>query len=152
VRLATPSEVDVTVSLAAVADRLATDREGLAVPIPPVESNAAWAGVSPPRRGWEALGGLGSGTLHDQAREGIAEIAAGAPEGSGGHAVTRLRAVVWGRSFSEFRLPAGVAFAVEALAFASPGETAAVFRSGPWTRVSMARGHVLSRAALFAVM
>jgi hypothetical protein len=96
------------------------------------------------------VGGIGSATVREVARAGIAEIASGAGEGSGGHAVARLRGLVWSRPFSEFAIPAGAAFALEALAFAADGETVAVFTSGPWVRLTTARGHVLSRAPLGA--
>jgi hypothetical protein len=149
-RLAAPSDLDVTVALGAMGDRLAGEPPGLDLPVPPAEVGASWAGVSPPRRGWEAVGGIGAGTLREVARAGITEIASGAGEGSGGHAVARLRGLVWSRTFSEFSLPAGAAFAVEALAFAVEGETVAVFASGPWTRLTTGRGHVLSRVPLGA--
>ena len=147
-RLAAAPGIDVTVSLAALGDRLATPGETRDLPVPPAEVGASWAGVSPPRRGWGAVGGIGANAVREVARAGIAEIASGAGEGSGGHAVARLRGLVWSRPFSEFAVPAGAAFAVEALAFAAEGETVAVFVSGPWTRLSTGRGHVLSRAPL----
>lgn len=158
--LAAPSSLDVTVPLSALADRLAVpeadlridgpDGDAWALPVPPAEAGAAWAGVAPPRRGWTAIGGVGSGVLSRQARAGVAEIAQGAGPGSGAHAVTRLRGLVWSRPFTEFGLPSGVAFAVDALAFAAEGETAAVYAAGAWTRLTLARGHVLSRAPLGA--
>ncbi len=50
VALRTPSEVDVTVPLAAITDR--TARGGSVLEVPPVEQPAKWAAVTPPRSGW----------------------------------------------------------------------------------------------------
>ena len=82
------------------------------------------------------------------AREGIAEVAQGAPEGSGASAVADLRARVWGRSTATVPpVPAGTAFGLHALGFLRPeaGAQAQVHTIGPWTRVATDRGFVLTR-------
>ena len=144
-RLAEPAAVDVTVSLAAVADRLAREtRRGL--DIPPVVVQTAWAAMTPPRGGWELVGSLESAVLMEAARTGIAEVAQGAPAGSGGHAVTDLRIRVWGRLTETVPpVPAGAAFAAYTLGFLEPGGRCDVVAHGRWTRLSSSRGHVLVR-------
>lgn len=150
VALAAPADVDVTVPLAALTDRFARPAGAgdgpvpLAVPPAPA-AGVAWAGVAPPRRGWDAVGLLDAGVLGAVAAAGIAEVAAGAPSGSGGQAVARLRAAVWGRPLAGQGCPAGVAFVAEALGFLGDDEPAALYAAGPWWRLTTARGHVLAR-------
>lgn len=145
-----PHALDVTVPLAGLADRFArrsaTGDAGTALPVPPTEVSPQWAGVSPPRGGWEPVGQVSSEVLLAAAERGIAEVAQGAPTGSGAAAVAMLRARVWARDL-EGGATAGAGLAARALGFARPGDgqVATVHRSGPWTRVSLAAGHVLSR-------
>ena len=145
--LAEPAELDTTVPLAGISDRLArtgtTDARTLEVP--PTEVSAGWAAVSPPRAGWERVGELPVEALKAVAAQGIEEVAQGAPTGSGGHAVTSLRERVWGRLTDTVPpVPAGAAFAAYALGFLV-ADPAVVFMCGRWTRVSTDAGHVLVR-------
>lgn len=151
--LAEPATVDVTVPVGALLPLV--DRAGLVVDLPEVTvPDAAWAGVLPPRGGWSFHGLLEQEVLPATARAGIAEVAAGTP-GVGGTpgvagaaAVAALRARVWGRTLPGSSVPAGVAFAAEACGFLGSGDEAVgLHRSGPWWRVSLARGHVLARAS-----
>lgn len=160
VRLAEPSDVDATVALAALGDRLA--RKGQHVPngsgprmpldVPAARvMDAGWAGMTPPRAGWEPVGTLSADVLANAARAGIAEVAAGAGTGSGAHAVTRLRAAVWGRPLpGTDDVPTGMALTADALAFLpGPGQPEALlFRSGRWVRLTTSRGHVLARTPI----
>jgi hypothetical protein len=151
--LAEPAEADRTVPLAAVADRLARgfDAGGPAVlPVPPMTApDAGWAGVSPPRSGWEAVGAVDPVVLERAAREGVEEIARGAGEGSGSAAVARLRALVWGRELPGVPgVPAGAAYVADALGFVAPGDPVTLHACGPWRRLSTTRGHVLARQSL----
>jgi len=169
--LARPSEVDVTVSLASLNDRFARLRAlpggprpapddagpaapgGVELPLPPTPAtNASWAGVAPPRRGWQALGLVPLDVLEQVVRHGVAEVADGTPPGAGASAVARLRGMVWGRPLlgesggaGAADAPAGLAFAAEALGFLRDGMPAALYRSGPWTRLTTSAGHVLAR-------
>ncbi len=144
--LAEPAELDVTVPLAAVTDRLARAAGEPSLSIPPMTASAGWAAVSPPRSGWERVGSLPADVLNSVAAQGIEEIATGAGEGSGGHAVSALRQQVWGRATSTLPpFPAGGAFAAYALGFCPPGSEVTVFAHGRWTRLSCVAGHVLIR-------
>jgi hypothetical protein len=169
--LAAPSEVDATVPVAALGDRLAREhpagpggRPGgqaqpeatagrFAVPMPPGAAvTAAWAGLMPPRRGWERSGTVPAAVLAAAAREGIAAVAAGTPPGAGAAAVTRLRAGVWGRPLAGYAgVPSGAAFAVDAFGFlpaGGPESEASLHRAGAWVRLSTSRGHVLARTPM----
>ena len=174
IALGEPADVDVTVSLASVSERLA--RRGIsAFSLPPTTVQVGWAALAPPRSGWEPVGSLSIADLKAVATQGIAQIAEGAPEGSGAHAVAALRQRVWARDTQTTPpIPSGAAFAAYALGFLTedsvtedsmtldpatldpatpdpatrdPGtpENARVFAHGHWTRLSTASGHVLMR-------
>jgi len=143
--LAEPADLDVTAPLAAVSDRLA--RQGSrSLPVPPMTVHPAWAAVTAPRSGWERVGSIPAELLNEVARQGIAEIATGAPEGAGAKAVAGLRRAVWARSTATVPpVTAGGAFAAYALGFSQPGTTVTVWTTGRWTRLSTPGGHVLMR-------
>ena len=152
--LAAPADLDVTVPLAALTDRFARPASEPPGPVPlsvpPAPVSASWAGVSPPRTGWTAVGLVESSTLRTAASGGIAEVALGMPDVAGAAAVARLRGAVWGRPlFGESSaappVPAGVAYVADALGFVTEGEPAALYASGPWWRLTTSRGHVLAR-------
>ena len=93
-------------------------------------------------------GAIGAGVGYgDQ----IAEIAAGAPAGSGAAAVADLRRRVWSQPLPVGADPeapepgptAGLAFGAYALGFVAEPVTWHV--AGPWRRLSTPSGHVLTR-------
>jgi hypothetical protein len=114
--------------------------------LPVGEAGIAWAGVSAPRSGWEALGSLSATDLEAIARSGIDEIAGS--NGLGTIIVTRARREVWGRAISsnpELKpLVAGAAFAAFGLGFLGEDEPV-LSRFGKWLRVTTSRGHILVR-------
>lgn len=147
--LAESAELDATVPLAGITDRLARREghgDGAVLPVPPTTANAGWAAVAPPRSGWEPLGEVPTSELEAIALQGIQEIAEGAPEGSGALAVGALRRAVWGRE-APTRPPvvSGAAFAAHVLGFLASAPEAQVFGNGRWLRVSTPAGHVLVR-------
>jgi hypothetical protein len=173
--LAEPSDLDVTVALAALTDRFAlTDRQlspqrrslagPLRLPIPPTSATGAtWAGVLPSRTGWTAEGMLRVSDLRRAARAGIEAVAEGTPAVAGAAAVAKLRAAVWGRPLlGHDELPAGTAFAAEAFGFLGSSragdeqvfdqnvdqDAVSLHRAGRWWRLSTTRGHVLARPAI----
>lgn len=139
-------DVDVTVSFASVADRLAHQTDSAVFSVPPVTVRAPWSGLTPPRDGWEPVGQLAGEVVDSIARQGISDIATGSPDGAGGHAVDALRRRVWGTmSDTVPPIAAGLAFGAHVLGFVVPGEPAALAAQGRWTRLSTTRGHVLVR-------
>ncbi|GAA2168721.1 hypothetical protein [Pedococcus bigeumensis] len=115
--LAEPVDLDVTVPLAAVTDRLARE-SGSTLAVPPVTVRVAWAAMAPPRSGWERVGALTADEVRVAARQGIAEVASGAPADAGGSAIAALRRQVWGRPTATTPpVPAGGAFAAYVLGF-----------------------------------
>ena len=106
----------------------------------------SWAGIAPPRQGWEATGTLAASLIAQRAQWGISAVARGATPAAGEEAVRALRAAVWGELDEDLgHLPRGVAFAADAFGFISGEEDVPVMRSGRWIRLAFRRGHVLSR-------
>jgi hypothetical protein len=153
---AEPAHLDVTVPLAAMLDRFprvrsasgpADEHGQVALPLPPGEVAVSWAGIAPPRSGWDAVGLLEAPRLRAVAADGVREIADGVPARAGAAAVARLRGQVWGRPLAEDLpdVPTGVAFAADALGFLDDAEPVALYRLSPWVRATTRRGHVLAR-------
>ncbi|WP_426319689.1 hypothetical protein [Microbacterium sp. E-13] len=117
-----------------------------ALTLPETALAPAWAGIAPPRSGWEPRTGVEASALAAKAQGGIARVADTVPTDAGEDVVRTVRAAVWGAPDDDLGgLPLGVAFAALSLGFISGSETAQVFSHGPWTRLSLARGHVLVR-------
>lgn len=113
----------------------------------PIEVNTVvWTAISPPRGGWHGLDPVPAQNLVEIADAGIAEIRDAVPAGTGEQLVHRARAEVWGRPVDGFEhIPAGAAFAGHTLGFLAPPEPVRVYETGPWTRLTSERGHVLVR-------
>jgi hypothetical protein len=117
-----------------------------AVTLPELAVSPAWAGVAPPRSGWERVAAIEAATLAARAQYGIAAVAEAVPADPGEDVVRTVRASVWGAVDEQLAgLPLGAAFAAFALGFIVGGEDASVLTSGQWTRLTLARGHVLVR-------
>jgi len=110
----------------------------------PMEVNTVtWAAISPPRGGWRAVSSTPAAVLDAVARAGIDEVAAAIPEAVGEQIVRRVRSEVWARPIPGLEhVPAGAGFAALGLGFLGDDEVR-IFETGPWTRLTTARGHVL---------
>ncbi|WP_111721222.1 hypothetical protein [Homoserinimonas sp. OAct 916] len=116
------------------------------VRLPHPVSTVTWSGISPPRGGWVKLEPIAATVLEQAAQAGIAEVAQTVPEAVGEQIVTRVRQEVWGRPIAGAEyLGAGSAFGALSLGFLIQANSVAVFQSGPWTRLTTARGHILVR-------
>lgn len=142
---------DAVVPVRSLLERLARLAGNIADPGAPVEvglpmqvNTATWAAISPPRGGWRRLEEFDASRLEPVARAGIDEVATAIPEETGEQLVRRVRAEVWGRPIDGLEyVPAGAAFAAVSLGFLADPEPVRVFETGPWTRLSTQRGHVL---------
>ena len=124
----------------------AVDDDPTALQLPDTALSPAWAGITPPRSGWTEREGIDVALLATKAQGGIAQVAEAVPTDAGEDAVRVVRSSVWGALDDELGgLPLGAAFAALTMGFISGAETARVFGSGPWTRLSLQRGHVLVR-------
>jgi hypothetical protein len=114
--------------------------------VPMGVNTVTWAAISPPKGGWIPRPPTTMGTLDTVARAGIAEVAEAVPTGTGAQLVQKVRAEVWGRDIDGLQdVSAGGAFAALSLGFLSEdaAEEVRIFESGPWTRLTSPRGHVL---------
>ncbi|WP_261164073.1 hypothetical protein [Microbacterium sp. Marseille-Q6965] len=128
-----------------VAELAATD-EPSALALPDTAIAPAWAGIAPPRGGWEPRGEIAAATLAGRAQWGIAAVAERLPQNPGEDVVRAVRGSVWSTPDDDLGgLPLGVAFAAFTFGFIGGEEQARVTVSGRWTRVTLRRGHVLSR-------
>jgi hypothetical protein len=139
---------DAVVPVASLLMRLERAKgEGMTrISLPMQVNTVTWAAISPPRGGWSALEPLTTDLLARVATAGIEEVAATVPAaGTGEQIVHRVRTEVWGRPIrSAPHIPAGAGFAALSLGFlGEPEEAASVYETGPWTRVTTKRGHVL---------
>lgn len=146
-------DFDVVVPMRSLVDRIERARAELAddesrpvtMTRPPEVNTVTWAGISPPRGGWRQLGETDAATLESAARTGIAEVAEAIPTGTGEQLVQRVRSEVWGRGIEGLEyVPTGAAFAVYSLGFLGD-DPVRLFETGPWTRLTSRRGHVLVR-------
>ncbi len=110
----------------------------------PMEVNTVtWAAISPPRGGWRPVSSTASALLDAAARAGIDEVASAIPDAVGEQIVRRVRSEVWARPIPGLEhVPAGAGFAALGLGFLGDDEVG-IFETGPWTRLSMLRGHIL---------
>jgi hypothetical protein len=116
------------------------------ITVPMGVNTVTWAAISPPKGGWHPLNEIPGALLEGVARAGIDEVARAVPTGTGAQIVQRVRAEVWGREIPGLAdVPAGGAFAALSLGFLGEGgsEEVRLFESGPWTRLTTPRGHVL---------
>ncbi|MBD8043422.1 hypothetical protein H9638_06300 [Arthrobacter sp. Sa2BUA2] len=149
--LAEPAELDTTVALAAVADRLARMAEtDTQLPVPPMTVSESWAGIAAPRSGWQREADVPVALLEQTAHRGILEVAARLPGQPGAAVVSSVRGPVWNETIPGLGapLPTGAAFAALTLGFlpqSAGAATAALFSNGRWLRLSTERGHILVR-------
>jgi len=153
-QLATDGEVDAVVPISAVLDRLARindpgwdGRSTLEVVLPESE-RASWAGISPPRAGWEPAETIPEEVLTQLAKDGIEEVKTTLPESVGGPIAARIRGEIWGRGIAQdMRIPTGAAFVAAGLGFLTQGENVQVYFTDGWVRLSAEHGHVLAKLA-----
>ncbi len=149
VRIADDQALDAVVPITSFVSRLESAASaaagGVRVGVPAEVAAVTRGGVAPPRAGWHEVDRTEAGPLAEVARAGIVEVAEAIPTDAGEALVRRVRAEVWGRPIPRWEhVPAGAAFAAQSLGFlGDPAERIPVYDSGPWTRLSAARGHVL---------
>jgi len=142
------ARVEALLESAAAAD----PSEGITVRLPMTVNTVTWAAITPPRGGWHTLPGTESIVLDAVARRGIEEIAAALPENTGEQIVRRVRTEIWGRPIDHLDfVPAGAAFAALSLGFLGEGDAVSIYESGPWTRLTTKRGHVLVKRRAWTV-
>jgi hypothetical protein len=143
--LAAPVEFDCIVPLESLIHRLtvAGENKDLEVTVPAEVASLSWAAVTPPQGGWRRRLGVASQALSAAAASGIAQVAQAVPDVVGESVLQKVRAEVWGSVIPDHkRIPAGAAFAADALGFL--GEKAlSVHTLDNWLRLSSKAGYVL---------
>ena len=126
--------------------------EPIVVNLPMEVNTVTWAAISPPRGGWSALPATTWDVLDAAARAGIDEVATAIPTGTGEQIVHRVRTEIWGRPIDGLDfVPAGAAFASLSLGFLHEGDAVSIYESGPWTRLTTKRGHVLVKRRAWSI-
>jgi hypothetical protein len=136
---------DVVVPIRSLLTRIETAQAAGSTTISlPMEVNTVtWAAISPPRGGWRAVSTTTADVLDGSARAGIDEVAAAIPDAVGEQIVRKVRSEVWARPIPGLEhVPAGAGFAALGLGFLGADEVR-IFETGPWTRLTTQRGHVL---------
>jgi hypothetical protein len=155
-----PDAFDVVVPIASLSARLETARAAhgevtssfdpaaakpSTIRLPMAVASATWAAISPPRGGWHALPSMEAALLDQVARAGVEEIAQAVPDAVGEALVRRVRTEVWSRPVPGVDyIPAGAAFAASSMGFLGE-DVVRVLETGPWTRLTTTRGHILVR-------
>jgi len=140
--------VDTVVPMVSLRARAASSG-GVELGVPTPVYSVTWAGVVPPRTGWQAVGRpVSSELLAEVAERGIREVATALPDNAGEAIVRQVRSAVWGEPIAGAEaLPSGVALAAAGLGFlppvGAPVDAGTIHEVGPWTRLTLARGHVL---------
>ncbi|MEO6533608.1 MAG: hypothetical protein ABIO06_08545 [Pseudolysinimonas sp.] len=146
-------EFDVVVPIRSLLGRLEMAQEArqadptftgpVIISLPMGVNTVTWSAISPPRGGWRPIEGTSAAVLDTAARSGIDEVATAVPDAVGEQIVRRVRTEVWSRGITGLEhVPAGAAFAALGLGFLGDDEVR-MFETGPWTRLTTQRGHVL---------
>ncbi|MEU1477341.1 hypothetical protein [Streptomyces sp. NPDC005760] len=154
VRLAKPYEngldvtLDVTVSAGELLESV-DEAAGTAV-VPESVTGPPWAGVLPPRGGWQAVTGLPEPqALRALVHSGVAEFRARteelAPEERTRAELDRIGREIWSRTVGGTRLPVRAVHAAQSLGFLRPGGELALLSSGAWLRLRTPYGSIAVR-------
>lgn len=151
-----PVDPEVECDLVVEASRLQIaydDPEAVQLPDTAVEP-PLWSEAAIPRGGWAERDALTALTLTERAQWGMSAVAHALPLDPGDPIVHAVRGRVWSAPDEDLHdMPRGVAFVAFTLGFlGADDETAVVRASGRWTRISLARGHVLLRGPLHTGM
>ncbi|MYW65786.1 hypothetical protein GTY65_17240 [Streptomyces sp. SID8379] len=158
VRLLKPYEngiddsLDVTVSAGELLD--AVDEGASSAVVPAAVTGPPWAGVLPPRGGWERVEGFpGAEALHGLVKAAVSEFRARveelAPEARTRAELDRVGREIWSREIGTSGVPVRVAHAAVSLGFLR-GPSADLLAAGTWVRLRTAYGSVAVRRAAAA--
>ncbi|MFF8400679.1 hypothetical protein ACF1AB_00045 [Streptomyces sp. NPDC014846] len=159
VRLAKPYEdgLDVTLDVTVSAGEFleSVDERAATAAVPGAVTGPPWAGVLPPRGGWQPEPGLPApDALRATVAAAVAEFRSRteelAPEGRTRAELDRIGRDIWSREVGGTRLPVRAVHAAQSLGFLRPGtgaEDTGLFSSGAWLRLRTPYGSVAVRRA-----
>ncbi|MEU0252991.1 hypothetical protein ABZ299_10855 [Streptomyces sp. NPDC006184] len=159
VRLAKPYEhgldvaLDVTVSAGELLESV--DERAATAAVPGAVTGPPWAGVLPPRSGWQPEPGLPApDALRATVAAAVAEFRSRTeelgPQGRTRAELDRIGRDIWSRRIDGTRLPVRAVHAAQSLGFLRPGteqEDTGLFSSGAWLRLRTPYGSVAVRQA-----
>ncbi|CAL9445260.1 hypothetical protein ACWDUG_03130 [Streptomyces cellulosae] len=155
VRLAKPYEngLDVTLDVTVSAGELleSVDESAATAAVPAAVTGPPWAGVLPPRGGWQPVPGLPEPELLRRlVAASVAEFRSRteqlAPEQRTRAELDRIGRELWSRTVADTGLPVRAVHAAQSLGFLR-GEDQALFSSGSWLRLRTPYGSVAVRRA-----
>lgn len=149
-RVLEPAELDATVSAGELLEGV--DEPSESVKVPSEVTGPSWAGLLPPRGGWQPHAELRPGTVREAAAGVIAEFRERtdrlAPEQRTRAALDGLAEEIWGRRLNGTGLPLRAVHAAHALGFLrDESEPVALYGTGPWLRLRTVYGSVIARGA-----
>ncbi|MFG2936213.1 hypothetical protein [Streptomyces sp. NPDC048282] len=156
VRLLKPYEdgldvtLDVTVSAGELLESL--DEPAATAAVPGAVTGPPWAGVLPPRGGWQPEPGLPvpqalGATVAAAVREFRSRTQELAPDGRTRAELDRIGRDIWSRTVGGTPLPVRAVHAAQSLGFLRPTDEAVLLSSGAWLRLRTPFGSVAVRRA-----
>ena len=148
-RLLALQTFDVVVPIESLVHRLQVTQEENAeeTRVPAEVASLSWASITPPREGWRRRLGVSSEALRSAAAHGVKQVAEVVPDTIGESVLQKVRSEVWGTIIpTHKRIPAGAAFAADALGFLGE-KTLSVHSLDNWVRLSAKTGYVLVKFA-----
>ena len=154
VRLAKPYEngLDVTLDVTVSAGELleSVDESAGTAVVPAAVTGPPWAGVLPPRGGWQPVAGLPDPeALRALVLAGIAEFRSRTeelgPEGRTRAELDRIGREIWSRTVADTGLPVRAVHAAQSLGFLRPGGESGLLASGAWLRLRTPYGSIAVR-------
>lgn len=146
-RLLAPVEFDVTVSAGELLEGIDESRETVAVPSP--VTGPPWAGMLPPRGGWEAFAEVPADSIRTVAVAAVGEFRERAEKlGEGRRTREVLDALadeIWTRPLGRTGLPLRAVHAAHALGFLRGRDPVVLLRAGAWLRLRTPDGSVAVR-------
>ncbi|CAM5379433.1 MULTISPECIES: hypothetical protein [Streptomyces] len=159
VRLAKPYEdgLDVTLDVTVSAGEFleSVDERAATAAVPGAVTGPPWAGVLPPRAGWQPEPGLPApDALHATVAASVAEFRSRTeelgPQNRTRAELDRIGQDIWSRRIAGTRLPVRAVHAARSLGFLRPGSEPGdigLFSSGAWLRLRTPYGSVAVRQA-----
>jgi hypothetical protein len=141
-RLAQPLPLDVTVSAGQWLEELVRDAEGADVALPPAITGPSWAGLLPPRSGWEHVEDLPTAPLGAAVAAAIGEFRKAADAAEGGDA---LAEAIWARRVHPSGVTLRALHAAHLTGLLRQSPQLALHRHPSWLRLTAPRGSVAIR-------
>ncbi|MCT2590513.1 hypothetical protein LHJ74_11430 [Streptomyces sp. N2-109] len=149
-RLLESAELDATVSAGELLERV--DEPSESVTVPDEVTGPAWAGLLPPRHGWQVSAELPARAVREAAAGAVAEFRDRTerltPEQRTRETLDAMAEEIWERPLSGTGVRLRVAHAAQALGFLRDASApVALYGSGNWLRLRTPYGSVIVRGA-----